>query len=188
MSSENAPSSNTSRNSHPSGPNPWIECGSPAGKNHRSPSPTSSTKFRPFSSTSVTRAVPFSISAHSLALCQCSSRIVPASSRMFTPAISLEIGSSRIVVSRVHPPGCSRMWLSANDHFMFGTDPRSVRGGAIRSGFWRSSGTLRGPSTDAPTPVACGCGSPCARATVLAPLAKVAATRVRRDKRSMSIP
>ena len=36
--SEKAPSSNTSRNSHPSGPSPWIECGTPVGKYQRSPS------------------------------------------------------------------------------------------------------------------------------------------------------
>ena len=29
-------------NSHPSSPIPWIECGTPDGKNQRSPSPTSS--------------------------------------------------------------------------------------------------------------------------------------------------
>ena len=33
------PSSKTSRNSQPSSPIPWIECGTPVGKNQRSPSP-----------------------------------------------------------------------------------------------------------------------------------------------------
>jgi hypothetical protein len=43
----------------------WIEpldrSGIPAGKYHRSPTPTSSTKFRPCASTAVMRAVPYSI-------------------------------------------------------------------------------------------------------------------------------
>jgi acyl-CoA reductase-like NAD-dependent aldehyde dehydrogenase len=58
LSSSKSPSSNTKRNSAPSGPSPWIECGMPGGKYHRSPTPTSSTKFRPLASTPVIRAVP----------------------------------------------------------------------------------------------------------------------------------
>ncbi len=42
-----APSSNASTNSAPSGPRPCSECGSPAGKNQRSPVKTSSTLGSP---------------------------------------------------------------------------------------------------------------------------------------------
>jgi len=42
---EKLPSLNTSMNSHPSGPRPWIECGTPPGKNQRSPSLTSEINF-----------------------------------------------------------------------------------------------------------------------------------------------
>jgi oxalate decarboxylase len=52
------PSSKTSRNSHPSGPRPWIEWGMPPAKYQRSPTPTSSTKLRPCGSIAVMRAVP----------------------------------------------------------------------------------------------------------------------------------
>src|ERR1700730_7392151 len=58
LSSSKSPSSNTRRNSAPSGPRPWIECGIPGGKYHRSPTPTSSTKLRPCESIAVMRAVP----------------------------------------------------------------------------------------------------------------------------------
>ena len=102
--SENFPSSKTSRNSHPSGPNPCMECGTPVGKYHRSLGPTSEAKPFPSLSTAVIRAVPVSISAHSPASCQCSSRMPPAVSRIFTPAISFEIGKSSTVTCRDHPP------------------------------------------------------------------------------------
>ena len=63
-------------------------------------------------------------------MCQCISRTALALSRMFTPAIALDAGSSRIVVWRAQPPSSRRMWLSANDHFRFGIVPWSVAGGA----------------------------------------------------------
>lgn len=47
--------------------------------------------------------------AHSLSLCQCSSRYTPGPRRMFTPASSTDVGSSRTVVSRAQPPSSSRM-------------------------------------------------------------------------------
>src|SRR5258707_14793980 len=47
LSSSNSPSSNTSRNSQPSGLRPRIECGTPDAKYQRSPTPTSSTKLCP---------------------------------------------------------------------------------------------------------------------------------------------
>src|ERR1700739_34585 len=43
--SEKLPSSNTSRNSPPSGPSPWMECGMPGGKYQRSPFCVSRTKL-----------------------------------------------------------------------------------------------------------------------------------------------
>ena len=56
MSSSNEPSSKTSRNSQPSPPRPWIECGIPDGKYHSSPTLTSSTKLPPCASIAVMRA------------------------------------------------------------------------------------------------------------------------------------
>jgi hypothetical protein len=91
--SEKSPASNTSRNSQPSR-SPWIECGIPAGKNHRSPAPTSAAKLRPAASTAVIRAAPASISDHSPCRCQCSSRMPPGSSRMSTPDSVVATGSS----------------------------------------------------------------------------------------------
>jgi len=51
-------------------------------------------KLRPSLSTAVIRARPASISAHSADSCQCSSRIAPGSSSMFTPASVVATGSS----------------------------------------------------------------------------------------------
>jgi hypothetical protein len=42
---------------------------------------------------------------------------------MLTAASVVPAGSSRIVVCRAQPPGCNRMWLSANDHLKFGGVP-----------------------------------------------------------------
>jgi hypothetical protein len=55
--------------------------------------------------------------------------------RMLTPAMAFEIGSSRIVTSRAHPPSSMRMWLSANDHFRFGMVPWSDVGERTVKGF-----------------------------------------------------
>src|SRR5580658_1781011 len=71
---------------------------------------------------------------------------------MFTPAIVAEAGSSRIVVSRAHPPAERRLCEREKDHFKFGTVPRSVLGGARMSGFCLSTGGLRGPVSVAPRP------------------------------------
>ncbi len=143
--------SKTSRNSQPSC-NAWIECGIPAGKYQRSPSWTSAMKLRPCGSTAVTRALPTSMYCHSASLCQCSSRIAPGSRRMFTPAIAVATGSSRVVTSRAHPPFDNRLRAAANENLRLGTVPESVYGDASRSGFCRSSGRLRGPRMDAPRP------------------------------------
>ena len=64
---------------------------------------------------------------------------------MFTPAISVLIGSSRVVVSRAQPPLRTRLCDNAKGHLKFGTVPASVAGAMSASGFWRSMGTLRGP-------------------------------------------
>ena len=134
LSSLKFPSSKTSTNSQPSPSSPWIECGMPDGKFHRSPSPTSSWKAWPCSSTAVIRARPLSMNAHSAGLCQCSSRTPPALSRMLTRARSVDEGISRIVVCRDQPPSLILMWLSAKDHLRVGNVPLSVTGGLSLSG------------------------------------------------------
>src|ERR1700677_842676 len=88
--SEKLPSSKTSMNSQPSGSRPWIECGTPLGKNHRSYLFVSATKLFPSKSMAVIRADPESMIAHSPAECQCNSRTPPAVSLMFTPAKDFE--------------------------------------------------------------------------------------------------
>ena len=101
------PSSNASTNSAPSGPSPCRECGSPAGKNQRSPEKTSSTLGMPFTAEGRDPALcPAVMIAHSAFGCQCSSRMPPGSRYMFTPAISSEIAKSACVTSRAHPPRC----------------------------------------------------------------------------------
>ena len=158
-SSEKPPSSNTRRNSHPSSPTPWIECGMPPGKYHRSPAETSSANVRPASSTAVMRAVPASMYDHSACLCQCISRTPPRASRMLTPASCLAIGSSRSVTCRAHPPGSRRTWASAKLNRRFGSVPWSVGGGASTSGFSAARAGLTGPRTDAPSPLRTGSGA-----------------------------
>ena len=69
---------------------------------------------------------------------------------MSTPAMVVEMGSSRAVISRDQPPVSSRLCASENENFRFGMVPASVSGDASRSGFWRSSSTLRGPMMVAP--------------------------------------
>ena len=81
----------------------------PVGKYQSSSFFTSATKLFPSASIAVIRAVPYSMIAHSPAACQCSSRTPPAVSRMLTPAIALETGSSRTVTSRDQPPLKTRL-------------------------------------------------------------------------------
>src|SRR3984885_2412940 len=148
------PSLNTSRNLHPSSPRPWMECGTPPGNNHRSPACTSSTNARPCWSTAVIRAEPYSISAHSDATCQCSSRMPPEISRISTPAIVLEIGRSRTVTCRVQPPPSIRLCESENEYLNGGCPPESVSGGHTESWFWPSRTVLFfGPGWLSLTPV-----------------------------------
>src|SRR5882762_5315261 len=85
-------------------PNLWIECGNPAGKYQRSPLPTSPRNTVPSGFKTLKRAFPFTIKAHSLAVCQCSSRKLPAVRRILTPAISFEAGNSLCVTWFVQPP------------------------------------------------------------------------------------
>jgi hypothetical protein len=76
--------------------------------------------------------------------------MAPASSRMLTPASSVAIGISLIVVCRAQPPASSRLWLSANDHFRFGSVPWSVLGGDSLLGLSASRAGFEGPMSDAP--------------------------------------
>ena len=54
---------------------PWIECGMPAGKYHRSPPPTSSTNVAALGVDRGDPRAPAIMYAHSASLCQCISRI-----------------------------------------------------------------------------------------------------------------
>src|SRR5467141_2111506 len=90
-------------------PNLWIECGNPAGKYQRSPLPTSPRNTVPSGLRQVTRAFPYSIMAHSSAVCQCSSRKLPAVSRILTPAMSFEEGRTLFVTWLVQPPSSTRL-------------------------------------------------------------------------------
>ncbi len=145
--SSKLPSSNTSRNLHPSGPKPWMECGTPGGKSQRSPSPTSLTKLLPSWSTAVMRAFPYSIIAHSAVICQWSSRTPPAVNRISTPAIVFEIGNSLAVTCRVQPPLSIRFLARENEYLNGGTVPLSVSGAQTESGFSASSAAFFGPGS-----------------------------------------
>src|SRR5580704_5905680 len=103
-----------------------MECGIPGGKYHRSPSFTSVTKLLPSPSMHVIRALPYSMYAHSAAVCQCSSRTPPAVRRMSTPASDLETASSRTVTSRDHPPSWNRLCAKENGYLKVCTPPASV--------------------------------------------------------------
>src|SRR5579862_6713608 len=83
--------------------------------------------------------------AHSAETCQCNSRTPPAVRRISTPAMVLEIGSSRAVTCRVHPPLSIRLRDSANEYLKGGTVPLSVSGGQTESGFSASSAVLLAP-------------------------------------------
>jgi hypothetical protein len=107
-------------------------------------------KLRPSASMMVMRALPYSMYAHSASLCQCISRMAPALRRMSTPAMLVEMGNSRTVISRVQPPRSKRMCASANEKRRFGRMPASRAGGTKRSGFYTSTVTLRGPGSVPP--------------------------------------
>src|SRR6516162_1699414 len=124
-----------------------MECGIPVGKYQRSPSFTSPTKLRPSESIAVSRALPYSIIAHSPAACQCSSRTPPSVSRIFTPAIAVDTASSRTVTSRDQPPECRRLCASEKGYLNVCTPPASVLGGRIESLFCASSSAFFGPGS-----------------------------------------
>jgi hypothetical protein len=111
-----------------------MEWGTPGGKSHKSHSPRSLTKLLSSWSTAVRRAFPFSIMAYSASTCQWSSRTSPAVSLISTPAMVVEIGTSRAVTCRVQPPAVNslvgegerilerphRSAVCAGDHSEFG--------------------------------------------------------------------
>src|SRR3984885_3122058 len=91
------------------------------------------------------------MNAHSAAACQCNSRMAPVSSRMFTPAMSLEMGRSRTVTCLAQPPLETLLWPRENEYLKTFTSPASVGGGLNESGFsamsdgFFGSGSLGGP-------------------------------------------
>src|SRR5271170_8427695 len=119
----------------------------PGGKYHNSFSLTSVTKLLPSASMQVIRAVPYSMKAHSAAVCQCSSRTPPAVRRMSTPARVLETASSRCVTSRDQPPSCIRLCANEQGHLKVCTPPASVIGGLFESGLAASIAGLVGPGS-----------------------------------------
>ncbi|MDA9432328.1 hypothetical protein XH88_11210 [Bradyrhizobium sp. CCBAU 51627] len=80
-------------------------------------------KVWPSLSTAVMRALPARMNDHSACLCQCISRTPPGVSRMLTPAMVVEIASSRCVTSRDQPPSRIFMCASANEKRRFGIVP-----------------------------------------------------------------
>ena len=185
-SSEKLPWSKTSRNSQPSPSSPWIECGMPAGKYHRSLFPISSRNIFPSGCITLTRALPASIMAHSLARCQCSSRNDPAVSRIVTPARSFDGGSSRSVTWCVQPPASSRLGVMSKEYHVGPGFPVSVNGGLLESGFSASSGAFSGPGSLALSPCRPDivCSRLCANAPELispAPASAAAPTKLRRE-------
>src|SRR5665213_3292333 len=54
---------------------------------------------------------------------------------MFTPAMVFEIGRSRTVTCRAHPPSDMRLWAWVNEYLNESTSPASLRGGIHESGF-----------------------------------------------------
>src|ERR1700759_286127 len=111
-----------------------MEWGMPGGKNHKSFSLTSVTKLLPSKSTQVMRAFPYSMKAHSEAVCQCSSRKAPAVWRVSTPASVVDTGSSRCVTSRDHPPSCRRLCAMEKGYLNVCTPPASVGTGLLELG------------------------------------------------------
>ena len=75
-------------------------CPCPRGKYQMSPGSKSFVSEFPCGSATVVRTRPSITNAHSAAVaCQCSSRMVPGSSRIETPAMPLEMGSCSTVAS-----------------------------------------------------------------------------------------
>src|SRR6267378_6584961 len=74
--------------------------------------------------------------AHSAAWCQCNSRTPPAVSRIFTPAMVVEIGKSACVTCRAQPPFWIRRDAVLKDAQICGMPPTSVAGGENADGNW----------------------------------------------------
>src|SRR5580658_1976369 len=143
-----------------------MECGTPGGKSHKSPSPTSLTKLLPSWSTAVMRALPFSMIAHSASTCQWSSRTPPAVSRISTPAMVVEIGNSRTVTCRVQPPLSIRLCAREKEYLNGLTVPLSVEGDHSESGFSAARGRFCAPGLVSFGALwlagRCACGAACA--------------------------
>src|ERR1700730_9956168 len=142
-----SPSSKQITNSQPSDPRPCNECGWPAGKYQRSPSPTSATYGRPAASRTVTRQLPYVMIAHSEAWCQCNSLIPPAVNRMLTPVIVSEIAKSCCVTCRAQPPFWTRFGALLNEAQSIGMPPTSVAGGDCAEGNCLPIASLCGPGS-----------------------------------------
>src|SRR5215472_16107199 len=99
------------------------------------------------------RADPYVMYAHSAPTCQCSSRMPPVISRISTPATFLEMGRSRTVTWRVHPPSSIRLCAKLNGYLNGGCPPASVTGGNAESEFEASSDRLPGPGCDSLWPL-----------------------------------
>ncbi len=93
------------------------------------------------------RAFPLSMMAHSASTCQWSSRTPPAVRRISTPAMVVEIGSSRTVTWRVQPPPSTRLRARENEYLNGRTIPLSVEGGHAESGFSASRAVFCGPGS-----------------------------------------
>src|SRR6266853_5889830 len=122
-----------------------MECGYPAGKYQRSPFPASPMNMVPSGLRHVTRAFPYSIMAHSSAVCQCSSRKLPAVRRILTPARSLELGSTLTETLLVQPPSSTRLVVRSKEYHIGSMCPWSVGGGRFEFGFSSSRGLFSGP-------------------------------------------
>ena len=107
---------------------------------------------------------------------------------MFTPAMFLEMPSSRTVTCRVQPPDSRRMCELSNEKRKFGSVPWSAAGGEMMSGFWPARTGFFGPGLVPPLPGRVGCGiggAVCACATVAAESAPPAAATASMSRREM---
>ena len=107
---------------------------------------------------------------------------------MLTPAMFLEMPSSRTVTCRVQPPNSRRMCELSNEKRKFGSVPWSAAGGEMMSGFWLPRIGFLGPGLVPPRPGRVGCGmagAVCACATVAAESAPPAAATANMSRREM---
>src|ERR1700722_11175414 len=85
--------------------------------------------------------------AHSEARCQCTSRMPPALSRMFTPEKVSEIAKSAWVTWRAQPPAWIRLWALLKEAQNCGSSPISVAGGLFALGNCEARFGFRGPGS-----------------------------------------